>query len=132
MSPEFAELYKDPRWEAKRRQIIERDKNTCQRCLAQAVVMHVHHKFYKPNAAPWEYDNKALILLCALCHEVEHGVYQRDRRLEVNLKRLYGSETFFCLACGSEEFKIRALTIECKICGWDTELNNHNKVFNVR
>ncbi|ELI6455808.1 HNH endonuclease, partial [Flavobacterium psychrophilum] len=34
--------------------------------------LHVHHKLYKKNKLPWDYENHNLITLCNNCHENIH------------------------------------------------------------
>jgi hypothetical protein len=115
----YSEKLKDPRWQQRRLQIIERDKYTCQQCLQQDSTLHVHHKFYKENREPWEYEDKDLITLCADCHQLTHALFDRDKRLHKNMLSLYGESAFDCLACGSDQFRIKGLDVICKICGWN-------------
>jgi 5-methylcytosine-specific restriction endonuclease McrA len=65
----YSEKLKDPRWQKKRLQILERDGWTCQDCWTTSKTLHVHHKFYIPNTEPWDYDNAALVTKCETCHE---------------------------------------------------------------
>lgn len=34
--------------------------------------LHIHHKYYIKGKKPWEYDNEALVTLCADCHQKRH------------------------------------------------------------
>lgn len=68
----YAELLKDPRWQMKRLEILQRDNFTCQHCGRKDKELHVHHTKYKRRAKPWEYDNKYLITLCKKCHLGTH------------------------------------------------------------
>ena len=68
----YSELLKDPRWQEKRREIIQRDYGFCTDCHGQGGELHVHHLYYKSGLAPWEYPNSAYITLCKFCHKVEH------------------------------------------------------------
>lgn len=67
----YSEKLKDPRWQKKRLEILERDKWFCQRCFDGENTLHVHHLRYIPGRDPWDYDDKLLITLCAECHENE-------------------------------------------------------------
>lgn len=65
---------KDPRWQKKRLEILERDKWSCQFCdrgELDEVELHVHHKGYKWGNEPWDYPNWNFIALCADCHKTE-------------------------------------------------------------
>lgn len=67
---EYYEKLKDPRWQKKRLQILERDEFTCQFCGDKETTLHIHHKYYE-EVEPWEHDDSALITLCKDCHEKE-------------------------------------------------------------
>lgn len=94
MSKSYSEKLKDPRWQKKRLEILERDKYICQECDIRWTEMHVHHKYYKRNTEPWEYDGDALVSLCDNCHRQTH--YQLnsglDRSSLAYIKKL-GEET---------------------------------------
>lgn len=34
--------------------------------------LHIHHKYYIKGRNPWEYENDALVTLCADCHQKRH------------------------------------------------------------
>lgn len=59
----------DPRWKAKRKSILTRDKFNCLNCKAN-LKLHVHHIRYTGYA--WEAPDKDLITLCAACHKKVH------------------------------------------------------------
>lgn len=68
----YAEFLKDPRWQKKRLEIMQRDNFTCQYCGATDKELQVHHRFYLNGRKPWEYSNSALITLCDNCHAYAH------------------------------------------------------------
>ena len=66
---EFLEQYKDPRWQKKRLEVMERDGFMCQSCNNTETTLNVHHIVpYRKNAKPWEYENEELTTLCENCH----------------------------------------------------------------
>ncbi len=65
----YSDALKDPRWQKRRLQILERDGWACQRCLAEHLTLHVHHRVYARGAQPWEYPDEDLVTLCEGCHE---------------------------------------------------------------
>jgi hypothetical protein len=66
----FFAQYKDPRWQKKRLQIMERDEFTCCSCQAEHIPLNVHHKVpYRKNTKPWEYKDDELITICEDCHK---------------------------------------------------------------
>jgi hypothetical protein len=78
----YAEQLRDPRWQRRRLEILQRDNFACCVCGCTRLPLHVHHLEYGPT--PWEVADKDLETLCESCHEVEHGrfptvtILQRD------------------------------------------------------
>lgn len=66
----YAEKLKDPRWQKKRLEILNRDGWSCQFCGNTKSTLHVHHKAYQGNN-PWETDDDLLEVLCEDCHDIE-------------------------------------------------------------
>jgi len=66
----YAEKLKDPRWQKKRLEILERDEWKCMSCGDKENTLHVHHIFYFPGKEPWDVHNGFLITLCEKCHKV--------------------------------------------------------------
>jgi hypothetical protein len=64
----YAELLKDPRWQKKRLEILNRDLWKCRICGASNKTLHVDHKEYTKGADPWEYADYQLQTLCKDCH----------------------------------------------------------------
>lgn len=67
----YYEKLKDPRWQKKRLEIMQRDNFTCQCCGETEKTLNVHHKTYKRGRDPWDYTEKCLVTLCEFCHELE-------------------------------------------------------------
>jgi 5-methylcytosine-specific restriction endonuclease McrA len=82
----YAEKLRDPRWQKKRLEIMERDNWKCQSCGTDKMTLNVHHLFYKKTANPWEYDNDDLITLCEDCHEYEKDRKENEEALLICLK----------------------------------------------
>ncbi len=68
---EYLELLKDPRWQRKRLEILERDSWTCQVCKSKDMTLHVHHCWYEDGVEPWDYPDGCFVTLCEVCHERE-------------------------------------------------------------
>jgi len=64
----YKEKLKNPRWQKKRLEILERDNWECQNCGETKKTLCVHHRTYFLNRDPWEYENKIFITLCEDCH----------------------------------------------------------------
>lgn len=63
----YGEKLKDPRWQKRRLEILQRDEFTCQECGDSDSTLHVHHHAYLDE--PWAVPDCWLITLCAECHE---------------------------------------------------------------
>lgn len=77
----YAELLEDPRWKAKRDEIIARDGAHCRFC-GQMDDLHVHHILYEENTDPWDYDESYLITVCGFCHNRIHSQMQENSKLK--------------------------------------------------
>lgn len=69
MSSKYFEKLKDPRWQKKRLEILERDEWTCTVCGRSDLSLHVHHGYYEGRMEPWEYHDETLHTVCEACHD---------------------------------------------------------------
>lgn len=67
----YSEKLRDPRWQKKRLEIMERDTFSCQRCGDTKSTLNVHHLWYEPKTEPWDYNEECFITLCEDCHTEE-------------------------------------------------------------
>lgn len=65
----YSEKLKDPRWQKKRLEILQRFNFTCGFCDSKEKTLHIHHGYYKRGFMPWEYPDEAYHCLCFECHE---------------------------------------------------------------
>lgn len=65
----YSEKLKDPRWQKKRLEVLERAGWKCEGCGDAANTLHVHHGHYVKGREPWEYPAHVLWSLCEDCHE---------------------------------------------------------------
>lgn len=65
----YYEQLRDPRWQKKRLEIMERDGWKCRECGNGDETLNVHHYYYIPKCKLWEYQNKAFGTLCEVCHQ---------------------------------------------------------------
>ncbi len=79
----FFAKYKDPRWQKKRLEIMEKSYFACEMCYDKESTLNVHHKYYIAGNDPWDYKDEALTTLCENCHNREH---QRKDDFEMFLK----------------------------------------------
>lgn len=69
----YSEKLKDPRWQKKRLEILDRDEFKCRICNDSKSTLHVHHKYYEYNKDPWDYTDITYITLCETCHDKAHN-----------------------------------------------------------
>ena len=72
---DYNDKLRDPRWQKRRLEIMERDNFTCQICgsgLNDGEPLNVHHKKYINGKEIWEYSDGMLITLCEKCHKKVH------------------------------------------------------------
>jgi hypothetical protein len=91
----YSELLRDPRWQRKRLEIMERANWQCEACGDAGTTFNVHHKLYRKGAAPWEYSSDELAALCENCHKAEHHAKETLNTLiasfdQFDLDRLLG------------------------------------------
>lgn len=67
----YDEYLASPHWQALRVKMLERAGYKCEACQDTDSVLHVHHLIYERLGCELEED---LIVLCELCHGVEHGL----------------------------------------------------------
>lgn len=68
----YSEKLKDPRWQRKRLEIMERDEFKCSQCESDTETLTVHHTYYVTGRSPWMYPNWSLTTLCSSCHQEQH------------------------------------------------------------
>lgn len=56
---------------------MEFSKFQCDNCGAEDKTFNVHHKSYKKNRTPWEYELWELECLCEDCHSEKHNLKNR-------------------------------------------------------
>lgn len=67
----YKEKLKNPKWQALRLRVFERDHFCCTRCGEEERELHVHHVDYIPGIEPHMYPMDMLKTLCDKCHEKE-------------------------------------------------------------
>lgn len=70
----YQEKLKDPRWQRKRLEILNRDNFTCQICKSTENNLQIHHRHYVGGRLPWDYPNELLVTLCNICHKKEEDL----------------------------------------------------------
>jgi hypothetical protein len=65
----YAEKLRDPRWQRKRLEILERDNFKCRHCMSKDKTLHIHHRIYRKGKMPWDYEDHIFVTLCEDCHK---------------------------------------------------------------
>ena len=68
----YRDQLRDPRWQKKRLEALEKAYWECENCGDKTTMLHVHHKRYVKGCMAWEYELDQLVVLCEPCHEGEH------------------------------------------------------------
>jgi len=71
----YYEKLKDPRWQKKRLEAMERNQFCCEVCGDDSEPLHVHHKEYFKDHDPWDYELIQLAVLCESCHGDYHDSF---------------------------------------------------------
>lgn len=66
----YAEKLKNPKWQKRRLEILNRDEFSCQYCGCKDKTLHVHHLYYRGE--PWEAEDCDLTTVCEDCHSIDH------------------------------------------------------------
>jgi hypothetical protein len=90
----YKEDFKDPRWQKKRLEILNRDGFICQGCYDSESTLNVHHLYYMSSRKPWEYPDGALITFCDECHDAEH---HREETIIDSLSSIIGDTLLECV-----------------------------------
>lgn len=77
----YSELLRDPRWQRKRLEAMNRADFGCQECGNRVATLNVHHRYYEKGRAPWEYPDDAFVCLCEICHGRAEAELAAIRRL---------------------------------------------------
>ncbi len=82
----YAEKLRDPRWTAKREEVLKLNEYECLNCgtTADYARLEVHHPYYLRNREPWEYGTDELMCLCSACHKDRQAI-EEMARLEVSI-----------------------------------------------
>lgn len=102
---EYSEKLRDPRWQKKRLEILNRDHFTCKYCGDTESELQVHHLKYKNN--PWDVDSEFLETACIHCHDAIEGIKrQNDQLIVYKIKK----QPYTDSGDGAKCFQLIALT----------------------
>lgn len=93
----YSEKLRDPRWQKKRLEILERDKFGCCLCYDIETELHIHHKEY--SVEPWEISNDKLQTLCKHCHAVVESMKLKYEILAIQKVELKSGNWYLYSFC---------------------------------
>jgi hypothetical protein len=94
----YSEKLKDPRWQKKRLEVLQRDNFTCLLCGDNETELHVHHKEYLNGHQPWGYELTNFATYCKHCHSaVEYISARHQYEFVKGNKRITGIEDIVML-----------------------------------
>lgn len=108
---DYSEKLKHPKWQRKRLEIMRRDNFKCVLCTDGETTLHVHHKLYRKNCDPWEYEDSTFMTLCEVCHEIVEWL----KKYKYDVKQvLYNKQTkldggLLAALCVSDKMEKEAL-----------------------
>ena len=116
----YSDKLKDPRWQKKRLEILNRDNFACQKCFDDESTLNVHHKWYLPNVDPWDYPDELLITLCENHHQEElMNTEGEDKGILRILHTLFLTESINELKCGLHKIVMpRPPEVTASIISW--------------
>lgn len=74
----YSEKLRDPRWQRKRLEILQKYNFKCEACWSGEDTLHVHHTYYVKGREPWEYPDSSLEVLCENCHRVAAEIQEGE------------------------------------------------------
>lgn len=76
---DYSKKLRDPRWQKKRLEVLQRDQFACRICQAQDKELHIHHRRYSNGDCPWDSPTDDLVTVCTDCHDRITRVVNRVR-----------------------------------------------------
>lgn len=93
----YSQKLRDPRWQKKRLEILQRDNWKCVVCLRADKPLQVHHGVYA-RREPWDYPDYIYQTLCEDCHPIRQELTDR----------LVGATRLMAMAMSTETLRLEA------------------------
>lgn len=77
----YSDRLRDPRWQKKRLEVMQRAEFECEVCGDKRSTLNVHHAYYEKGRQPWDYPADSLRCLCETCHERVEADLREIRKL---------------------------------------------------
>jgi hypothetical protein len=109
----YCEKLRDPRWQRRRLEVMNRDDFTCQRCGDDTSTLNVHHRAYAGRRDPWDYPLTALVTLCEDCHKDEtYGRADCEKQLLAALRGKFFANGLHSIAVGVARMELAGMPDE--------------------
>lgn len=116
----YSEKLRDPRWQKKRLEILQRDGFTCTLCGDKQTTLHIHHSKYFGD--PWDIKDEFLTTHCQHCHSIIE-FYKKSNIQVVGIKKYYDTEDNVSLIVAVDSERYLSL-----IRIYDTEVRVFSKI----
>src|SRR5690242_19093909 len=91
----YSEKLKDPRWQKRRLEVLNRDNFSCYWCGDKESTLHVHHEMYL-GKDPWDTPEECLTSLCDDCHFTGHlPITQLEKELLEIIRATNKGDTWY-------------------------------------
>lgn len=108
----YSEKLKDPRWQRKRLEVMQRDNFSCQYCGDDKTSLHVHHKSYSGN--PWDAESEQLITVCKDCHSILEEYKKESFNVLKIIRAKFGPhDSFYILFTREDGMRFLEIRLEC-------------------
>ena len=115
----YSDKLRDPRWQKKRLEIMQRDDFKCKKCGDKDSTLNVHHRYYIWGKDPWDYPDEVLITVCSDCHDGEkEAMAEYMPLLTQQLSTMFFADQIFDIYCafGMCNFSGKNAYLAEKIC----------------
>jgi len=107
----YSEKLKDPRWQRKRLEVMQRDEWRCRICGDDKSPLNVHHLKYDNSGEPWRSGTDDLITLCENCHKIIGWLGARDDMKELMPDEVVGTKMLFSDGTSVYFHKVRSYIV---------------------
>lgn len=94
----YSKKLKNPAWQKKRLEILNRDEWTCLLCYDKKTELHIHHQEYIKGKEPWEYENSNFKSYCKHCHCVVEEFKDKNLIPVITAKSFNKTGNYFVLS----------------------------------
>lgn len=98
MATTYAKKLRNPLWQKKRLDILNRDEWTCLLCFDKQTELQIHHQEYIKGKEPWEYEDSNFKTYCKHCHCVVEEFKDKKLTPIITAKQFNKSGNYWILS----------------------------------